>query len=345
MIPEHAALLKVLFDMVDGSECRAEGGKSAQYRALIRYTKYTELIMSVTGKDRIPINDRTHVRLDYVPLASKYDSVYTFHLVLTIGYTEVGYVTNVYLYEEGVVLTAMLNVYESFPSTGIHHTVKEFIETILTDGKRSIHGTEGHLPPAYMVLHRALPRGGRRYLRTKDLKIITDDRAVSVKLVNPKALSTGRYTNDELTNTVFEPPMDDLGIPAEKEWAEYTINGVTKTLEEWCAEARAPIDIVRNRMEREGMSLEKALTTRIMPPSKKKPAPHIKGEDVYYFKGRYRELQDIAKEYDVPLNCLRNRIRKGYSVKRAVNSCLFSKRPYPTREEMEENERRLQKTP
>lgn len=325
MIARDAALAKVLFDMVDGCVFRTKRDSpiSAQMRALTLYTKYTQVIMSYTDRDVIPLNDRTYIKLDYMPLTDEKDITYTFHLVLVVGYTEIGYVDSICLYDGGVVVSATVNIFEQFPTMNMKSYVNECIST-LSDIYWDAYAL--NMP----MLYPALTKGGKA-VDKNGMRIITSHRSVPAKKI--KTTMRDRASREMMVNAVFEKPKDDFGAPVDPDWMEYSLHGVSKPLVEWCEEADIPLDVVKNRMAH-GKSLESALATKYNTYRKFVPAKDMIA-GTFYFKGKEKTLREWADEYEVPVEYLEKQIKKGCTIKKAIHSAVHRYNPYPTKEELD----------
>jgi hypothetical protein len=99
----------------------------------------------------------------------------------------------------------------------------------------------------------------------------------------------------------------------------YTIDGVTKTMAEWCDEYGMDWDLVWSRVKAHGYDIVRALTE---PKRGSMQFFGEKGERVgyrqYLFKGKVQNLKQWADEYKVSHGALQQKMRKGWHMEGAL---------------------------
>jgi hypothetical protein len=94
---------------------------------------------------------------------------------------------------------------------------------------------------------------------------------------------------------------------------EVALNGVTKTVEEWCVELKIDVPIVRQRVLRWGWSIDRALTAQIR---KRRP------QQIEY-GGSLRPLTELAREYGLLPETVYFRINKlGWDAEKALTTSV-----------------------
>ena len=105
----------------------------------------------------------------------------------------------------------------------------------------------------------------------------------------------------------------------EKEIKIYTVNGFTGTLKEIAEHFDVNYGTLRDRINKQGMSIEKAVNISIR-----------ENEKIYTVNGFTGNLTEIAKHFDINYNPLRQRLHKGFTIEEAV---FFQKEYYGQKKE------------
>ena len=92
-----------------------------------------------------------------------------------------------------------------------------------------------------------------------------------------------------------------------------TYNGVTKTVVEWAEEKNIPYELLLNRLNKLGWSVERALTT---------PIEKRMHNCSLSFNGKTMNISEWAKETGISTNVIGTRLKRGWSVEDALTKPL-----------------------
>lgn len=320
MEPRHAAHLKVLFDMLDSTE-HLQTDDEGRHPILLRYVREVQRMMAVTGMDKIPLDVHTSVCLDYHPVFAHKSTYYTFGLTVMVSGMDFGYVQDVQLYDDHILIRSDVDYIYRFPGCDMASMVKESILLEL-----DLDHVPSRNSPAYLLYSRALPNGTHRRHRSRS--------AFDRRTVYEKYTSIGKTIKrvyDHGNGVPDAEPLDDDSI--------YTFNGVTKTLGQWRKEAMMPKDLLAERVAR-GMSLEHALCAPRDVPARKKGSKrpnrrkkkvrgYVMHAPLYFYKGEYHTIDEWGDKLDIPPDELRRRMGEGnMPLWRAIKEYRYEHDPY-----------------
>jgi hypothetical protein len=115
---------------------------------------------------------------------------------------------------------------------------------------------------------------------------------------------------------------------------QYTIDGVTKTIDEWSETTGVKSHVIYVRINQQNWKPEKAITTPPRPPRNKRKkeepavsAPNTRKAKLYYYKGkayRFRTLFEMRKDKCMSKKQLTGRLSRDWQVEKAVDTPLKS---------------------
>ena len=342
----NCAYVKVLFDMLDGAEYRVGGADPDGKRKLdLRYMKEMQLIAGITARDFIQVSDRMSVRIDYIPRLDDSDIVYVFHMTLSAGYTELGYIERVEIGEDWAMIIAggtslVLNLFRDDTLVDDESEIRympKYIRRLIMhelnlDAEPEVFGK--YRSPDYMVYNYALRPGYTTVPPSDgDVRITVGNTTMPLNSWK-RRLHTSRREIEELVTIAAFDTIDmhiskgNMGaIKSEdpEDLKVYEFNGAYRTLQEWSKHLHISRALIKERLA-QGMTFEEAVTAPINKPSR---APRKKSKDEYYeYKGVTKSLREWAEFYDIPYVTLKKRINKGMTIKRAINGLTYGKMAY-----------------
>jgi len=106
-----------------------------------------------------------------------------------------------------------------------------------------------------------------------------------------------------------------------KRW-EY--NGKVRSLSDWAKEFGFTLQIIQNRVNSKGWSIERALTTPVTANQKGDNSTRYKQAKHWEYNGKSQPLSDWAREYNISISALNSRLGRGWSFGQALNTPLYS---------------------